>query len=48
MKDELRVHGLDVSHDTIWRFLCCEGISFKKDVLASAPRRPDIRRRHKR
>jgi len=29
LKDELREHGVDVSHDTVWRFLRRAGLSFK-------------------
>jgi putative transposase len=30
LQDMLAAQGVRVSHDTIWRFLCCEGLSFKK------------------
>jgi transposase len=43
---ELREHcGVQVSHDTVWRFLRGEGLSFKKSVLASEQDRPDVARR---
>ena len=30
LKDELRERGVQVSHDTVWRFLRGAGLSFKK------------------
>jgi transposase len=30
LRDDLRERGIDVSHDTVWRFLRGEGLSFKK------------------
>ena len=30
LKDELASRGIKVSHDTVWRFLRREGLSFKK------------------
>ncbi len=30
LKDQLRERGIHVSHDTVWRFLRRQGLSFKK------------------
>lgn len=30
LRDELAARGVEVSHDTVWRFLKSEGFSFKK------------------
>lgn len=30
LKDELAAKGIEVSHDTVWRFLRAHGLSFKK------------------
>ena len=32
LKDLLAVRGISVSHDTVWRFLRREGLSFKKNT----------------
>ncbi len=32
LKDLLAVRGIEVSHDTVWRFLRREGLSFKKNA----------------
>ncbi len=33
LADELTARGVDVSHDTVWRFLRAEGLSFKKNTV---------------
>ena len=33
LKDELAARGVKVSHDTIWKFLRREGLSFKKNTV---------------
>ena len=33
LKDELAARGVKVSHDTIWKFLRREGLSFKKSTV---------------
>jgi putative transposase len=33
LADELAVRGVRVSHDTVWRFLRAEGLSFKKNAV---------------
>lgn len=33
LKEELVAHGVVVSHDTVWRFLRREGLSFKKNPV---------------
>jgi len=33
LADELAARGVSVSHDTVWRFLRAEGLSFKKNAL---------------
>lgn len=33
LKDELAARGVKVSHDTIWKFLRREGLSFKKNTI---------------
>ena len=33
LKDLLADHGVNVSHDTVWRFLRREGLSFKKNAV---------------
>ena len=35
LKDELATRGVKVSHDTVWRFLRREGLSFKKNTVRS-------------
>ena len=35
LQDMLAARGVRVSHDTIWRFLCREGLSFKKKPARS-------------
>jgi transposase len=42
---ELRLRGVVVSCDTLWRFLRREKISFKKTLFASEQDRPDVARR---
>lgn len=46
--DELAVRGVHVSHDTVWRYLKAEGLSFKKMLFALEPLRPDIARKRRR
>ena len=48
LKDLLAKRGISVSHDTVWRFLCREGQSFKKTLFAAEQRRPDVVRRRER
>src|SRR5690606_11238599 len=33
LKDELAARGVRVSHDTVWKFLRREGLSFKKNLV---------------
>lgn len=33
LKDLLAARGVDVSHDTVWKFLRREGLSFKKNAV---------------
>jgi transposase len=33
LADELAARGVSVSHDTVWRFLRAEGLSFKKNAV---------------
>jgi transposase len=33
LADELAARGVHVSHDTVWRFLRAEGLSFKKNAV---------------
>jgi transposase len=33
LADELATRGMRVSHDTVWRFLRSEGLSFKKNAF---------------
>lgn len=33
LKDELDARGVKVSHNTVWLFLCREGLSFKKNAV---------------
>jgi len=33
LKDELAARGVQVSHDTVWKFLRREGLSFKKNAV---------------
>lgn len=33
LKEELAARGVNVSHDTVWRFLRREGLRFKKDAV---------------
>ncbi len=35
LKDMLREHGIEVSHQAVWRFLRREGLSFKKNSVRS-------------
>jgi transposase len=41
---DLKTDGIDVSHDTVWRFLRRQGLSFKKTLLASETERPSLAR----
>lgn len=41
---ELKAAGIDVSHDTVWRFLRAEGKTFKKTPVASERDRPKVAR----
>ncbi len=45
LKDLLAERGVSVSHDTVWRFLRREGLSFKKTLFASEQERADVVRR---
>jgi transposase len=31
---DLRADGIDVSHDTVWRFMRRQGLTFKKNTAA--------------
>jgi putative transposase len=33
LKAELAARGVKVSHDTVWQFLRCEGLRFKKNAV---------------
>ncbi len=35
LRDELRERGIQVSHNTVWKFLRREGLSFKKNSVRS-------------
>lgn len=35
LQDMLATRGLNVSHDTVWRFLRREGLSFKKNTVCN-------------
>ncbi len=48
LRDELLAKGVQVSHDTVWRYLRGAGLSFKKSVLASEQDRADVARRRER
>src|SRR5579864_1678063 len=48
LKDELAVHGVNVSHNTVWVFLRREGLRFKKTLFALEQARADIARRRQR
>jgi hypothetical protein len=41
---ELQSAGINVSHDTVWRFLRSEGKTFKKTLVASEQDRPKVAR----
>ncbi|WEX91578.1 hypothetical protein PZN02_006412 (plasmid) [Sinorhizobium garamanticum] len=41
---DLKAAGIDVSHDTVWRFLRREGKTFKKTLIASEQDRPKVAR----
>ncbi|MFC7477516.1 hypothetical protein ACFQS7_24360 [Dankookia sp. GCM10030260] len=45
---DLRVAGIAVAPDTVWRFLRRRGLSFKKTLLTSETDRPDLARRRTR
>ena len=45
---DLQAAGIAVSHDTVWRFMRRQGLSFKKTLLASETERPDRARRRTR
>ncbi|MEM9027102.1 MAG: IS630 family transposase [Pseudomonadota bacterium] len=48
LKDLLAERGVIVSHDTVWRFLRREGLSFKKTLLAIEQHRADVVQRRAR
>lgn len=48
LKEELAARGVNVSHDTVWRFLRREGLRFKKTLFALEQARADIARRRQR
>lgn len=48
LKALLAARGVAVSHDTVWRFLRREGLSFKKTLLAIEQFRSDVARRRER
>ena len=48
LKELLAERGIRVSHDTFWRFLKREGLSFKKTLLAIEQHRFDVSRRRER
>ncbi len=48
LKDKLAARGVKVSHDTVWKFLRREGLSFKKTLFALEQARADIARRRQR
>ena len=48
LKDLLAERCVSVSHDTVWRFLRREGLSFKKTLLAIEQVRSDVARRRER
>ena len=35
LKDELAARGVKVSHNTVWMFLRCEELRFKKNTVRS-------------
>ena len=39
---DLKADGIAVSHDTVWRFLRRQGLTFKKTLLASETERPSL------
>ncbi len=39
---DLKADGIVVSHDTVWRFLRRQGLTFKKTLLASETERPSL------
>lgn len=39
---DLRADGIEVSHDTVWRFLRRQGLTFKKTLLASETEQPSL------
>jgi transposase len=41
---DLRADGIKVSHDTVWRFLRRQGLTFKKTLLPSETERPSLAR----
>lgn len=41
---DLKAAGINVSHDTVWRFLRTEGKTFKKTLVASEQDRPNVAR----
>ena len=45
---DLRAAGIAMSHDTVWRFMRRQGLSFKKTMLASETDRADLARRRTR
>ncbi|GGB14118.1 hypothetical protein GCM10011491_47080 [Brucella endophytica] len=44
MRPTLRAAGIQVSHDTVWRFLRREGKTFKKTLVASEQDRTKVAR----
>ena len=48
LKAELAARGVSVSHNAVWEFLRCEGLRFKKKLLALEQARPDVARRRQR
>ena len=48
LKAELAGRGVEVSHDTVWKFLRREGLRFKKTLFALEQARADIARRRRR
>ena len=48
LRNALRAKGVQVLHDTVWRYLRGAGLSFKKSLLASEQDRADVARRRER
>lgn len=47
LKDELAARGIKVGHNTIWLFLRCDGLRFKKTLFALEQGRSDVARRRR-